>query len=320
MYYPTTRVLTVLELLQSHPSITGAEIARRLEVDVRTARRYVAMLEELGIPVTADRGRFGGYRLVPGYKLPPLMLNEEEALAITLGLQASRRLGLASQAPAVESALAKVERVLPEQIRDRVLAVEETLIWDTKERIGHGPDSGVVLTLSSAARERRRVSLRYRSRDGEETGRTFDPYGLVCQRGQWYATGHCHLREGMRLFRLDRVLGVELLEENFVRPAGFDVLKSVLTSLGSVPKELQLDILLKTSLERARWHISARVAVLEEVEGGVLLRGYTDNPDWIACLLAGLGCDFEIRKPVELIAALHRVSERLIECSNGVLS
>lgn len=320
MYYPTTRVLTVLELLQSHPSITGAEIARRLEVDVRTARRYVAMLEELGIPVTAERGRFGGYRLVPGYKLPPLMLNEEEALAITLGLQASRRLGLASQAPAVESALAKVERVLPEQIRDRVLAVEETLIWDTKERIGHGPDSGVILTLSSAARERRRVSLRYRSRDGEETERTIDPYGLVCQRGQWYATGHCHLREGMRLFRLDRVLGAELLDESFVRPVGFDVLKSVLTSLGSVPKELQLDILLKTTLERARWHISARVAVLEEVEGGVLLRGYTDNPDWIACLLAGLGCDFEIRKPVELVAALRRVSERLIECSNGELS
>jgi len=320
LYYPTTRVLTVLELLQSHPSITGAEIARRLEVDVRTARRYVAMLEELGIPVTAERGRFGGYRLVPGYKLPPLMLNEEEALAITLGLQASRRLGLASQAPAVESALAKVERVLPEQIRDRVLAVEETLIWDTKERIGHGPDSGVILTLSSAARERRRVSLRYRSRDGEETERTIDPYGLVCQRGQWYATGHCHLREGMRLFRLDRVLGAELLDESFVRPVGFDVLKSVLTSLGSVPKELQLDILLKTTLERARWHISARVAVLEEVEGGVLLRGYTDNPDWIACLLAGLGCDFEIRKPVELVAALRRVSERLIECSNGELS
>ena len=317
MYYPTTRVLTVLELLQSHQTITGAEIARRLEVDIRTARRYVEMLEDLGIPVTADRGRFGGYRLVPGYKLPPLMLNEGEALALTLGLLAARRLGLAAQAPAVESALAKVERVLPEEIRRRVNAVEETLVWDTRfKRSGPGPDSEVVLTLSTAARERRRVNLSYRRPDGDETQREFDPYGLACQGGSWYATGHCHLRGGMRLFRLDRVMEVELLDDKFVRPVGFDVLESVLTSLGSVPKELAVEVVLNTTLERARWHVSARVAVLEEIEGGVLLRGYTDHVDWLACLLAGLGCDFVVRTPVELTDALRRLSQRVATCAD----
>ena len=106
MYYPTTRVLTLLELLQSHPALTGAEIARRLEVDTRTARRYIAMLEELGIPIMADRGRHGGYRLMPGFHLPPLMLNEDKAFALTLGLLAARRLGLAAHAPGVVGALA----------------------------------------------------------------------------------------------------------------------------------------------------------------------------------------------------------------------
>src|SRR5919199_1797469 len=131
MYRPTTRVLAVLELRQSHGRMTGAELARRLEVDPRTARRYIETLQDLGIPVEADRGRYGAYRLRPGYKLPPLMFGEEEALALTLGLLAARRIGLADGAmpsPAVEGALAKVERVLPDPLRERVRAVEDALV------------------------------------------------------------------------------------------------------------------------------------------------------------------------------------------------
>ncbi len=313
MYYPTTRVLTVLELLQSHRTMTGSEIASRLEVDVRTARRYIAMLEELGIPVTADRGRQGGYRLMPGFKLPPLMLTDEEALALTLGLLAARRLGLAAQAPGVERALAKVERVLPEGVRDRVRAVEETLVWDVGERAESGPDGGVILTLSAAARTRHQTLLRYRSAEGEETERIFDPYGLACQRGRWYATGYCHLRADLRLFRLDRVLGVHELESAFERPEGFDVLATVLKALGSVPKEIPVEVALDTTLEIARWHISARVATLEELPGGgVLLRGYTHHIGWMARLLASIGCPFEIRSPPELRDALRSHAEQIM--------
>src|SRR5918912_2082801 len=107
---PTTRVLTVLELLQSRHRVTGAEIAERLEVHIRTVRRYIAKLEELGIPVAAERGRYGAYRLMPGYKLPPLMFNEPEALAAMMGLLAARRLGLATNAAGVAGAMAKLER------------------------------------------------------------------------------------------------------------------------------------------------------------------------------------------------------------------
>src|SRR5215831_1348334 len=113
MYSPATRLLTVLELLQARPGMTAAQLAERLEVNGRSARRYITMLQGLGIPVEAERGRYGGYRLRPGFKLPPLMWTEEEALAVTLGLRAAQQLGLSQTVPTVESALAKVERVLP---------------------------------------------------------------------------------------------------------------------------------------------------------------------------------------------------------------
>ena len=111
MYHPTTRVLTVLELLQSHARLSGADLAERLEVDPRTIRRYIGTLKDLGVPVDSEPGRYGGYRLLPGYKLPPMMFTEEEALAIVLGLLVSRRAGLGEAAPAVEGALSKIDRV-----------------------------------------------------------------------------------------------------------------------------------------------------------------------------------------------------------------
>jgi len=234
------------------------------------------------------------------------MLTEDEALALMLGLMAAKQTGLAAHAPAVEGAMAKIERVLPAQVRDRVRSVEETLVWDIGSRPQNGPESAVVLALSTAARERHQVHLHYRRADGETTRRTFDPYGLACQRGHWYATGYCHLRKDLRLFRLDRVIEIESLTETFERPKKFDVLATVLNSLGSVPKENPLEVILHTSMEYARWQISARVAVLEERPNGtILLRGYTDHLAWTARLLASLGCRLEILSPPELCDALR---------------
>lgn len=136
MYHPTTRVLTVLELLQARGRLSGPELAERLEVDLRTVRRYVTMLQDLGIPVEAARGRHGGYRLRPGFRLPPLVFSDDEALALTLGLLSARRLGLATDAVTAEGALAKLERVLPPDVRARVAAVQETLTIDQTQEIG----------------------------------------------------------------------------------------------------------------------------------------------------------------------------------------
>src|SRR6267154_2591198 len=148
MYHPTTRVLTVLELLQAHRQMSGPKLAERLEVDVRSVRRYIVMLQDLGIPIEAERGRYGTYRLLRGFKMPPMMFTEDEALALTLGLLAARRLGMTIAAPAVEGALAKIDRVLPESLRERVQALQETLVLDvvSPERSLSAPGSAVVLT------------------------------------------------------------------------------------------------------------------------------------------------------------------------------
>src|SRR6266853_872936 len=159
MYFPTTRVLTVLELLQSHPRLSGPELAERLEVNTRTVRRYITMLQDLGIPVEAERGRYGTYRLRPGFKLPPLMFTEDEALALTLGLLVARRLGLTAAAPAVEGALAKIERVLPAALRERVQAVQQTLVLDliSPDSYVSSPGGSMVLTFGTAAQRERRI-------------------------------------------------------------------------------------------------------------------------------------------------------------------
>lgn len=310
MYHPTTRVLTVLELLQVHQRLSGPDLAARLEVDLRTVRRYVTMLQDLGIPVEAERGRYGGYRLRPGYKLPPLMFNDEEALAITLGLLAARRLGLAVAAPAVEGALAKVERVLPPAVRHRVAAVQETLVTDLTQAAA-SPDSATVVALSAAAHDGHRVWLRYATAREEESERAFDPYGLVYLIGRWYAAGYCHLRHDMRIFRLDRVRGVEPREETFSRPPDFDSLAYVQETLAKMPGTWVVEVVLATDLETARHLVPPHVATLEASADGVVLRFCVDNLDWVARLLVGLGCPFSVREPPELRDVLHRLARQI---------
>src|SRR5512134_1252927 len=149
MYHPTTRVLAVLELLQSRSRMTGAELAQRLEVDIRTLRRYITMLQDLGIPIFAERGRNGAYELSPGFKLPPMMFTNEEALALTVGLISARRLNLPDTDRAVESAIAKLERVMPLDLKSRVRALTETITLDPDRTSAAPPSEAVLSTLSS---------------------------------------------------------------------------------------------------------------------------------------------------------------------------
>jgi predicted DNA-binding transcriptional regulator YafY len=306
MYHPTTRVLTILELLQARGSLSGAELAERLEVDRRTVRRYITMLQDLGIPIEATRGPYGGYRLRRGFKLPPLMLTNDEAQAITLSLLAARRSGVAPDILAVEGALAKIERMLPEELRARVQAVQSVVAFQAVPP-GPQPHAEIVSTISLAAYQRRRVELRYRSR-GEETLRCFDPYGLVYHWSRWYAVGWCHLRRGVRVFRLDRVISADLQAETFTRPVEFDSLHYVLDSLALTPWEWSAEVLLETPLAEAQRRIPPGSALVEEAEGGVLLRARVDRLDWLARILLTLECPFVIRHPPELRAALRRVA------------
>jgi len=315
MYHPTTRVLTVLELLQSHRQMSGPKLAERLEVDVRSVRRYILMLQELGIPIEGERGRYGNYRLRRGFKMPPLMFTEEEALGLTLGLLAAKRVGMAMTTPAVEGALAKIDRVLPEAVRERVQALQETLVLNipSSELTRPTPGSSVVLTFSTATQQEQRVWMRYRASQSSETERAVDPYGLIFQAGLWYTVGYCHLREGLRIFRLDRVLQVEAREEGFTRPPGFDALDYLRRSIAAMPETWKVEVLLEISLQEAERQISPTTAMLEQVPGGVLMNTYTQTLEWMAHFLVSLRCPLIVREPPELREALRARAAEIVQ-------
>ncbi|GAA4516988.1 YafY family protein [Actinoallomurus oryzae] len=307
MSHPTTRVLAMLELLQARRELTGRELADALGVDERTVRRYALRLAELGIPVEARRGRYGGYRLLPGYKLPPLMFSEDEAVAVVLGLLVGRRLGIAT-----EGALEKIHRVLPASLRDRVAALRETLGFTLAPREASSPDASALLVLAAAARDRRRVRLRYRSWRGEDSERELDAYGLVFHSGRWYASGLDHRHGEVRTFRVDRIAAVEPLRVTFPDPGEFDVVAHLTASLASVPYAHEVEVVLRTTLTEARRRLPPTMATLTEVPEGVLLRARAERLDGMARMLAGLGWPFTVRRPQELRGAVRELGEHLL--------
>lgn len=309
MYSPTTRLLTVLEILQSRASVSGTELAARLGVDVRSVRRYIAMLRDMGIPVESETGRFGSYALRPGFRLPPLMLTNAETLAIVLGLVAVRRLGFA-QALAVESATAKIERVLPAELRAQAHALQSALTLD----IPASPVSSdeMIAMLSLATYQQRQIGLAYQGRGGEVTERIVDSYGVVYHTGFWYSVGYCHLRDDLRTFRLDRVRQIRLLDTHFTRPPDFDALEYLLNKIASLPDVWWVEVLLTTTLARAQAQVTRATGILEAVEGGVMLRMRAENLSWAARFLVSLDCQFAVLRPPELNDELCRLAAALM--------
>jgi predicted DNA-binding transcriptional regulator YafY len=307
--HPTTRVLAMLELLQASHRLGGAELARRLGVDERTVRRYADRLAELGIPVTAERGRYGGYRLMPGYKLPPLMFTDDEAVAVVLGLLAAGRLGLPGAGTA--SALAKVQRVLPAALGSRIEALRQTLGLTLRPAEAAAPDTGTVLALAQAAGQRQRVRLRYRSWNGADSERDLDPYGLVLHSGRWYVTGHDSRSGQIRTFRVDRVMSLQPGRETFEPPADFDPVRQVISSLAAVPYAHEVEVVLGTTMEAARRRIPPSVATLTPADDGVLMRARAEHLEGFAVMLAGLGCPFTIREPASLRDEVRALAGRL---------
>ena len=317
MLTSTARLLELLELLQARPLTTGREIAAALDVDPRTVRRYIEALQELGIPVEGQRGVGGGYRVRPGYRLPPLMLSEDEATAVVLGLTAARRLAL-GDADGTDGALSKIHRVLPDTLRRRVEALEATLAFTGAAITGEPPTGETVLLLAEAIRQGRRVEAAYRSFEGEETQRELSPYGLVVHAGRWYLAAYDDTRSALRTFRVDRIRRASVVDAG-ARPApeGFDALEHVSRSLAQVPWPWELDVLLELPLEDARRRVPGTLAELSEEDGGTALRMRVSSLDWAASLLAGLGCPFRVRAPDELRVSVAELSRRLGEWSRA---
>jgi predicted DNA-binding transcriptional regulator YafY len=302
----TDRVLELLEALQDRPSASGPELAARLGVDVRTLRRDVESLRGLGIPVEAERGRGGGYRLRPGYRMPPLMLTAAEATTVALGLIAARHDGLDAA-----GALAKIRRILPERVSARVEALEQTLAFTRPGHDAAAPAGESLLLLADAARRGRRVSARYTASDGASSERELSPYGLVAHAGRWYVPAFDHGRGEPRALRADRFGAVRLGGAGRPPEPDFDAVAFVSRTLARVPWTHAVEVVLDVPLERARERFPATLAELEPAGEATLLRMRAESLDWVAGLLAGAGFAFTIRRPEALRDSVRTLAQRL---------
>ncbi len=316
MYHPTTRLLTILELLQTHPLLSGAEIARRLEVEPRSVRRYIQMLQDMGMPLEATYGPGGGYRLRPGFKLPPLMFTEEEATAIALGLLGSAWLEIELSSVAIEGALAKVARVLPDHVRERLNAVSTNLMLSPNPPATRA-DAALLIDLSDAIQRRQRVTIDYHAYQDAVTFRTVEPYGIAGWWGYWYLAAYCCLRQDYRLFRLDRMQHTRILPETFVRDDEFDWQAYVKQQLAAPTEHWQVQIEFQAPLHMVQQKIPAGYGTLTPTPNGVLFQSASDDLDHMARYLTILNFPFVVREPLELRDALLRLAAEITESAKA---
>lgn len=323
MTRPVARVLALLELLQSGGVRTVSELAGRLDVDERTVRRYANHLIDLDIPVESVRGRYGGYRLASGYRMPPLMLSDDEALAVLLGLAAGQRTGLTTATSTADgTAAAKIRRVLPERLRRRLDAVLDSLAFTARPGVSAAPESAVLLPIADAVRHHRPVFIRYTAADGRRSERTLHPYGLVAHAGRWYVTGADPAIGEDRTLRLDRMDDVRALPGSFEPPAGPDPAQRVLTGLATAPYRHEVALRVRGTAEEIGARLPAGLAVVHEPaparaadpEAGrwcrVELRA--ERLDWVPAVLASLDRPFVIERPDELRDLVEEFAARLV--------
>lgn len=309
MYDPVMRALTVLEILQARDFVSGAELAERLEVDLRTVQRYIVRLKDLNIPVESSRGVGGAYRLKPGFRIPPLLLTNEEAFALSLGLRALRQIGLAAFAPATEGTLAKIERVLPSALRDSIRTVEEVVA------IEPGPwvvstSVDCLIKAASAIRTCKRVRFGYQSYSGASSRRHIEPYAVIHTDGRWYLIGYCLSRRDLRTFRLDRVIDIEVEKTTFRRPKDFDARRYMHDRMPFVQSEFQIDVWIDMPIDEAERHFAVWRIAMEAEGGGTRLRCGRDRLEMFAAMLLSEGCKVIVHSPPELKDTFRELAKR----------
>jgi predicted DNA-binding transcriptional regulator YafY len=219
-----TRLITLIMTLQRQPNQKAADLAEKLDVSVRTLHRYFGMLDEMGIPIYAERGPYGGFSLVRGYKLPPLVFTPEEAVAIYLGTSLVSEMWGRLYQESAQGALAKLENVLPDEQLNEIAWARRSLIATGMQRADLSALAPTLEKLRRAAREGQRVKMQYQSTTSDKiTERQVDPYALVHRGGWWYLVGYCYLRNAPRTFRVDRIQSLELLSQTFQMPDDFDI-------------------------------------------------------------------------------------------------
>jgi predicted DNA-binding transcriptional regulator YafY len=314
MWETSARLLKLLSLLQARRDWSGADLAARLQVSERTVRRDVDRLRDLGYPVHASRGTDGGYRLGAGAAMPPLLLDDDEAVAVAVGLRTAARSPVAGIEETSVRALAKLEQVLPPQLRRRVGAVADYTVPIPPDAPAPTVDPTVLTTLASACRDHERVRFDYRAHDGTATIRSVEPHRLVTWGRKWYLVAWDTDRSDWRTFRVDRVEPRPPSGPRFAPrelPDSGDVAAYVARSVSAAGYRFQARVVVHAPAAVVTARIHPAVGTVEALDDrSCVLATGADSVETVAVYLGLLDADFEITEPPELLARLRVLADR----------
>src|SRR6266851_1750493 len=314
----SSRTLRLLSLLQTHRFWPGDELADRLEVSPRTLRRDIDRLRELGYPVDAHRGVDGGYQLAAGAVLPPLVLDDEEAVALAIGLRTAAQGAVAGIEEASVRALAKVVQVMPPRLRRRIDALRtatESVIWAA----GPAIDAELLTAVAQACRDEERLRFSYTFQSGEQTHRHVEPHRLVSLGRRWYLVAYDLQRQDWRSFRLDRLEQPRNTGARFTpRPLpAKDAAAFVRAGIANIPGvSHSVEVLIRAPAATVRGSVG-QWATIEEVDASrCVLRMTVDNLNWTALTLGTVGAEFEVVKPAELVTHIREWAGRFTRATD----
>src|SRR5436305_4974331 len=308
----SSRLLTLLSLLQTRRDWPGSELAERLGVSGRTIRRDIERLRDLGYPVESLTGPAGGYRLRAGTAMPPLLLDDEEAIAIAVGLRTAARTSVTGIEETSVRALVKLEQVLPSHLRRRVRALGSATF--TLPAPGPTVDPQHLTVIAAACRDLECLRFAYRSRDGIASRRQVEPHALINRGRRWYLVAWDRGRAGWRTFRLDRLTGPASTGGRFTEPAlpAKDAAAYVEQSISAAPNRFEAEVTLHAPAEEMARRLPPHWGAVEALDDGrCLYRTGDDDLSWLALRIAMVGVDFEVHRPAELIEEVRALSSRL---------
>ncbi len=310
----SARLLRLLSLLQARRDWTGPALAERLGVTTRTVRNDVERLRALGYPVAATPGASGGYRLGAGAEMPPLLLDDEEAVAVAVGLRTANTVTGIEETSV--RALAKLEQVLPSRLRHRVSALHTA----TVQVPGHQPrvDAEVLTTLAAVCRDHERLRFDYENHDGGTSRRTVEPHRLAHALGRWYLVAFDVDRQDWRTFRVDRLTPKVPTGPRFApREPPTDAATFVAGSLGTATWRYRTTVLVHAPAEELVARLPPGVEVVEVTDDGCRVAVGSDSPHMLAVYLGLMDADFEVTEPPELVAELAKLADRYTRATRG---
>jgi predicted DNA-binding transcriptional regulator YafY len=310
---PTARALLCLEMIQNSPGITALALSERLGLSDRAVRRYVAILREAEIPIESERGRYGGYRVGRGLRLPPLMFTSVEALGLVMAAVEGR--GAAEPTEPVGSALAKIIRVLPERVAGPARAVGKVASPGRRTE-GAAPDPEITAELVQARESGHRVRADYRTASGRTIAIDLEPWAVVVRHGLWYLLCWSHTADARRALRIDRVLDVRALADTFTPPDDLDPVRMLEEQL-SQGWEHEIEVLVDAPVERVRHWIPRTIARLEPAGDGTRLVASTNDLTWYAEMLSFVHAPFRVVRPQGLRDELAALAGRLRDASEA---